>query len=241
MRRKFLTTCTIKGTRGGNLQADVPQYGRSMIEMLGVLAIIGVLSVGGIAGYSKAMTKFKINKTVDEVAQITANIHTLFGSQGDYAGLGCNNGFENASGGNSRCENITLYKKSKLAPDEVFNQDSKTMTNPFGGHIYVDEYGCNSVVSADCFAIEITGLPEDACMELSTLDWGANSDKLIAVAVNAEVSGVTPICGAGYTGQDKGLVSSCNGSERIYEKVSVSTAASRCQSGSDNLLVLNYR
>ena len=39
------------------------QFGRSMIEMLGVLAIIGVLSVGGIAGYSKAMMKFKINKT----------------------------------------------------------------------------------------------------------------------------------------------------------------------------------
>ena len=38
------------------------QSGRSMVEMLGVLAIIGVLSVGGIAGYSKAMTKFKINK-----------------------------------------------------------------------------------------------------------------------------------------------------------------------------------
>ena len=39
--------------------------GRSMIEMLGVLAIIGVLSVGGIAGYSKAMMKYKINKTVE--------------------------------------------------------------------------------------------------------------------------------------------------------------------------------
>ena len=39
------------------------QLGRSMIEMLGVLAIIGVLSVGGIAGYSKAMEKWKINKT----------------------------------------------------------------------------------------------------------------------------------------------------------------------------------
>ena len=35
--------------------------GRSMIEMLGVLAIIGVLSVGGIAGYYKAMEKFKQN------------------------------------------------------------------------------------------------------------------------------------------------------------------------------------
>ena len=40
------------------------QNGRSMIEMLGVLAIIGVLSVGGIAGYSKAMTKYRINKAI---------------------------------------------------------------------------------------------------------------------------------------------------------------------------------
>ena len=36
--------------------------GRSMVEMLGVLAIIGVLSVGAIAGYGKAMTKYKLNK-----------------------------------------------------------------------------------------------------------------------------------------------------------------------------------
>ena len=42
------------------------ELGRSMIEMLGVLAIIGVLSVGGIAGYSKAMEKFKINKTIEQ-------------------------------------------------------------------------------------------------------------------------------------------------------------------------------
>ena len=32
------------------------EFGRSMVEMLGVLAIIGVLSVGGIAGYRYAMT-----------------------------------------------------------------------------------------------------------------------------------------------------------------------------------------
>ena len=39
--------------------------GRSMLEMLGVLAIIGVLSVGGIAGYSKAMMKYKVNKAIE--------------------------------------------------------------------------------------------------------------------------------------------------------------------------------
>ena len=50
------------------------EKGRSMIEMLGVLAIIAVLSVGGIAGYSKAMEKYKLNKTVEEYSYV---IHGL--------------------------------------------------------------------------------------------------------------------------------------------------------------------
>ncbi len=41
-----------------------------MIEMLGVLAIIAVLTVGGIAGYSKAMEKFKINKAISEYSML---------------------------------------------------------------------------------------------------------------------------------------------------------------------------
>ena len=63
------------------------QNGRSMVEMLGVLAIIGVLSVGGIAGYSKAMTKFKINKSMDQISMLVANIRTLFSGQRNYSGL----------------------------------------------------------------------------------------------------------------------------------------------------------
>ena len=39
--------------------------GRSMVEMLGVLAIVGVLSVGAISGYSKAMFKYKLNKQAE--------------------------------------------------------------------------------------------------------------------------------------------------------------------------------
>ena len=53
------------------------QYGRSMVEMLGVLAIIGVLSVGGIAGYSKAMYKQKMNKSVDIVSKILMGLNEL--------------------------------------------------------------------------------------------------------------------------------------------------------------------
>ena len=65
MRRDFGTTCTQKGTRVTKFLAEAhytQAQGRSMVEMLGVLAIIGVLSVGAIAGYSKAMMKYKLNK-----------------------------------------------------------------------------------------------------------------------------------------------------------------------------------
>ncbi len=40
------------------------ESGRSMVEMLGVLAIIGVLSVGGIAGYNKAMSMYQTAKAL---------------------------------------------------------------------------------------------------------------------------------------------------------------------------------
>ena len=60
---------------GSGARNDACSAGRSMIEMLGVLAIIAVLTVGGIAGYSKAMTQFKVNKIIAETNQIIAAAH----------------------------------------------------------------------------------------------------------------------------------------------------------------------
>ena len=46
------------------------ESGRSMVEMLGVLAIIGVLSVGGIAGYTTAMRSYKANEIVNATSML---------------------------------------------------------------------------------------------------------------------------------------------------------------------------
>ncbi len=55
--------------------------GRSMVEMLGVLAIIGVLSVGAISGYSKAMFKYKLNKQAEQyntlINAVARNAHSF--------------------------------------------------------------------------------------------------------------------------------------------------------------------
>lgn len=53
------------------------QFGRSMIEMLGVLAIIAVLSVGGIAGYSKAMFMWHSNRQRDLLETLFSNVVAL--------------------------------------------------------------------------------------------------------------------------------------------------------------------
>ncbi len=49
------------------------EKGRSMVEMLGVLAIIGVLSVGAISGYSKAMFKYKLNRQAEAMTLLLNN------------------------------------------------------------------------------------------------------------------------------------------------------------------------
>lgn len=52
------------------------QAGRSMVEMLGVLAIIGVLSIGGIAGFNMAMLRYKTNELADTIDKLFVLIET---------------------------------------------------------------------------------------------------------------------------------------------------------------------
>ena len=53
------------------------QQGRSMVEMLGVLAIVGVLSLGGMVGYSKAMEYYKNNRSIDVLNNLVLGIKTM--------------------------------------------------------------------------------------------------------------------------------------------------------------------
>lgn len=58
-------------------QQKQSQSGRSMVEMLGVLAIIGVLSVGAIAGYRYAMNQYIANETINDVLIWAATVRGI--------------------------------------------------------------------------------------------------------------------------------------------------------------------
>ncbi len=82
------------------------QSGRSMVEMLGVLAIIGVLSVGAIAGYSKAMMKYKLNQHAVAVNMLINNVLAIKDKL-DHSG-------------DSTTRYNVLLNKANMLPDGIF-------------------------------------------------------------------------------------------------------------------------
>jgi len=63
------------------------ESGRSMVEMLGVLAIIGVLSIGGIAGYTLAMNRYRANEVLDAASKLAIIAMSKDGGFGSNANL----------------------------------------------------------------------------------------------------------------------------------------------------------
>jgi type II secretory pathway pseudopilin PulG len=63
------------------------QSGRSMVEMLGVLAIMGIITVGAITAISFAMRSQKRTAVNDEVAQIVTGVRQLLGEYDDFSNI----------------------------------------------------------------------------------------------------------------------------------------------------------
>lgn len=140
------------------------QSGRSMVEMLGVLAIIGVLSVGGISGYSKAMAKFKLTKAQDQLTMMIMNIRTAFATSPGYVKLAT----ANAAGWG-------------LVSNEM-DDGNGGLIHAFGGAATVQAVNGADNTPNGAFAIRFDGLAREACVSLASSDWGA--DGLVGLAVN---------------------------------------------------------
>ena len=168
------------------------QSGRSMIEMLGVLAIIGVLSVGGIAGYSKAMMKYRINKTIEQMTLIAGNVRAFWGPQKNYEDLQCEQNCI-SDGCNGYKESCNVAKKAKIFPDEMLTITDGKITNienAFGGHVSIDYYGKSALNDKRAFYIEYTNIPQEACIELLTQDW--TNANILGVTLGS-LRGLTPV------------------------------------------------
>ncbi len=134
------------------------EKGRSMIEMLGVLAIVGVLSVGGIKGYSKAMAKIKTDKVITQLNEIILNTRIAFVNDKDYANI-----------------SPSLLIKINAVPTSMYDANN-TGSNAIIKHALSGEvkiFTSKDLHGNDrAFEIYATGLDAETCSLMAVLDWG---------------------------------------------------------------------
>ncbi len=217
----------------------VNEQGRSMIEMLGVLAIVGVLSVGGIAGYSKAMAKFKANKVIDQVTMISTNIRTLFASQRSY------NGLDNK-----------LATDTNAVPAEMFDEATPSViTNAFSGNVFInDAYNISDSTDdtalPDAYIVVFDNIPQAACVTMATTDWGGDAgsgfaylkvDGTEAIAELTETTLAADIATTPSTLTDEEHVKyAIPGEAAQPSPMTVLTATAACDSDTNNVFVWKY-
>ena len=178
------------------------QKGRSMVEMLGVLAIIGVLSVGGISGYSKAMGKFKMTKAQDQMSMVLMNVRTAFATSPSYEGLT-----------NETAAEFGIVPSEMIpAGEKIGTNISGKLINAFGGPFEIADCKSNAglctldndegAADEQFFAIGLANLNREACLALAAVDWG--SDGLMGMTIVDQGNPIDP--GTALSAGDDNLV-----------------------------------
>ena len=113
------------------------ESGRSMIEMLGVLAIMGVITVGAIGMISTAMRTQKLTAVNDEVGQMVTMVRNIHGEYDDFSNMN----------GATIFSAIGLSNKNPYGGNYVLNVDP---ANPRQFVVTIDGLGqseCNALVA----------------------------------------------------------------------------------------------
>lgn len=195
---------------------NVNEQGRSMIEMLGVLAIIGVLSVGGFNMVNKMQTSYSNNQVLDTAGELATRTRVLMR---DY------DGEKNTSMNKFLC-------KGKAVPDALMENVDCDNVSEFTGNSDV-KYKVFYLGEKVTFVVQVQNVTEEMCMAFVTTNWGGpGSSGFLGVSV-----------GDKYDDVNKGPASdtiAIVGDANKPAPMGIGTAAKAC-SGDGLTINLSYR
>ena len=139
------------------------ESGRSLVEMLGVLTIIGILGAGAISSLNFGMESMRVGTLFNEVEATAQHVRDLYSWNREYPGPDAQN-----------------KMNSKICNNNVFDtdcKDNKAVVDPPWGELQVlvgsgkkeangEEFG-----NGEYFTIKLTGIPETACTRLLSYEW----------------------------------------------------------------------
>ena len=144
------------------------EVGRSMTEMLGVLAIIGILSVAGVALYSKAVTKHKANELIYEANKRATTVAMQLTAGRDTLSIG---EFTDPSGYTFGVEkNPYNANQFNITIDAVTSDICAQMKNAVGGPIRVINEDCTEIT----FNNDLSAVGEAQCLNAGKI-WCAST------------------------------------------------------------------
>ncbi len=125
------------------------ETGRSMVEMIGVLAVAGVLSIGGVAGYRYAMDKMNANDIINEVKKraVTASQQRILGHDINLSEYGDNGRIKgihavtvtNDYAGDKGFFALTVSAVPQRVCDDILKQDWNMPVETAVGGVVVDD------------------------------------------------------------------------------------------------------
>lgn len=123
------------------------EKGRSMVEMLGVLAVIGVMTVGGLNIISRSRNAHEIGQLVSEVSKIAMTAKKM----------ACEYDEEYGS--------YTLFLYKSEAYSDSLEYENGVFTGPMDAQITITG-------DKSSFTVSASDLSEDACIQMAGNNWG---------------------------------------------------------------------
>jgi len=152
------------------------ESGRSMVEMVGVLAVMGLITAGAFVLMRSGMASQKRNRVQDEIANIVSTIRTLSAGADNFSNL--------ASDGDTDAHGTALLNNLRIST-----------ATPFGGtSAYTIRYASGTPTQ---FSVKITNLARQDCNALKASAWAdavANSVKCLTVGNTTDCASSATNC-----------------------------------------------
>lgn len=124
--------------------------GRTLIEVIGVLSIIGLVAAGILSTIASAFDKYKISRIGQQLIEVQKAVSQRYGADENYANV-----------------DISTLVNEKLAPSDMMRPNDNKLYHRFGGEVEIN----NALPGARAMRITFNDVPQKACIELVTMSW----------------------------------------------------------------------
>ena len=121
------------------------ETGRSMVEMLAVLSIIGILSVAGIYGYSTAMRRHRANEIMQTASLLAVMAQSANSGEGDCIELASSNLAQKPGGVDVEMVATPAEGESKIVDIKINDSDADGLCDIVSTSPYVDGCGYGDI------------------------------------------------------------------------------------------------